>query len=192
MLAAGLLIVALTAALITFLIDSGDAAEKGASPAATSRTKESNTTTTNSPATTTTPAPTTTTTTAQQQQPPPPQTQQQTQQQGQQPGPATPDAAISSYYTLVLTDRDQAWSRLTAKFQARPAGGRSGYDRWWNTISSVTASNVTLSGTNVVEATILYNKTNGERWREQHRYTLVQQNGMWLIDTVVIESSTPL
>lgn len=189
MLAAGLVVVAVTAALVTLLLDSGNAAEKAAPPAPTSR---STTKTTDQPPTTeptkTTPATTTPTTTTAT--PPPQQQPQQQQQQPQQP--ATPDAAISAYYALMPGNLDQAWTRLTAKFQAHPAGGRSGYERWWNSVSAVACTQVTLTGSNTVEATILYTFTNGERTRELHRYTLVNQNGVWLIDAVTVVSSTPV
>jgi hypothetical protein len=190
MLATGLVVVAVTAALVTLLLDSGDAAEKAASPATTTRstTKTTDQAPTTEPTTTTptTTTPTTTTVT------PPPQQQQPQQPQQQPQQPATPDAAISAYYALMPGNLDQAWTRLTPKFQAHPAGGRSGYEEWWSTVSTVACTQVTLTGSNTVEATILYTFTSGERRRELHRYTLVNQNGVWLIDAVTVVSSTPV
>jgi hypothetical protein len=189
MLAAGLLVVAVTAALVTLLIDSGDAAEKGASPATTSR---STTRSTDQPATTdpTTTTPTTTTPTTTTAAPPP--QQQQPEQQPQQGPPATPAAAISAYYALMPGNLDQAWPLLTAKFQAYPALGRTKYATWWSKVSAVAVTDVKQTGTNTVEATILYTFTSGERRRELHRYTLVNQNGVWLIDEVTVVNSTPV
>jgi hypothetical protein len=188
MLAAGLVVVAVTAALVTLLLDSGNAAEKASPPATTSR---ATTRTTDQPATTepTTTTPTTTTPTTTTTTPPPQQQQQPPPQQGQ---PATtPDAAISAYYALMPGNLDQAWPRLSAKFQAYPALGRSKYAAWWSKVSTVAVTQVKQTGANTVEATILYTFTNGERKRELHRYTLVNQNGVWLIDAVTVVSSTP-
>jgi hypothetical protein len=181
--------VAVTAALVTLLIDSGDAAEKAAPPAPTSRStaRPADQSATTKP-TTTTPTPTTPTTTTTS---PPPQ-QEQPQQQPQQQQPATPDAAITAYYALVPANQDEAWTRLTAKFQAHPAGGRSGYATWWNKVTSVAVSDVKLTGSSTVEATILYQFTSGERRRELHHYTLVNVSGVWLIDGVTVVSSTPV
>lgn len=184
MLAAGLLVVAVTAALVTLLLDSSNAAEKAAPPATTSHStaQSPNQSATTEP-TTTTPTTTTTTTTAA----PPPQQQPQQQQQ-----PATPDAAITAYYALMPGNLDQAWPLLTAKFQAKPALGRTRYAAWWSKVSTVAATDVKQTGSNTVEATILYTFTNGERKKELHRYTLVNQNGVWLIDAVtVVNSTTP-
>jgi hypothetical protein len=88
-------------------------------------------------------------------------------------------------------NRDQAWNRLTPKFQNSPAGGESGYDSFWSKISSIAASEAAQTGENVVEVTLLYVYNNGTRIRERHRYVLVNQNGTWLIDTVRVLSTSP-
>lgn len=143
-----------------------------------------------SPSTTTTTTAVETTTEEQEQEtttpPPPPQVE------TEQPAPAaTPDAAIADYYALMPGNRDVAWTRLTAKFQAYPALGRDGYDRFWSDIRAVEASQIARTSDNVVEVTLLYTFNDGHSERERHRYTLVNQNGAWLIDEVVRLSNAP-
>jgi hypothetical protein len=188
--AAGLVAVAVVAALVTTMLTAKD------TPANPNRAGDQDATvpatadaTTDDPAPTTStstkpPTPTTTTTTEQPALPPP----------TEQPNagqPATPLAAVTDYYALMPGNRDQAWNRLTPKFQNSPAGGKSGYDSFWSKISSVTASEAAQSGENVVEVTLLYIYNNGTRIRERHRYVLVNQNGTWLIDTVRVLSTSP-
>lgn len=173
---AGLLAVAVVAALVTLLLNRQETpsnADRGNPPASSTSTTEerpSPTTTTTTQTTTTTTPPATTTAT------PPP-------QQGP-PAAATPLAAITEYYAMMPANRDEAWNRLTAKFQTSPAGGKAGYDRFWSNISSVTASDAVQVGENKVQVTLLYVENNGTRSRERHEYTLVNQNGTWLIDSV--------
>jgi eukaryotic-like serine/threonine-protein kinase len=184
----GLAAVAVVAALLTLFLTTDDTpADRAAQdhpttsgaaeapPAATSKSKATTT-----PKTT---APTTTTTENPPAQPPA--------GGGGGPGAATPAAAITDYYALMPGNRDQAWNRLTPKFQASPAGGKSGYDRFWSNIRTIEASDVAQTGANVVEVTLLYTYNDGHRIRERHSYTLVNQNGTWLIDTVDVVSSAP-
>jgi eukaryotic-like serine/threonine-protein kinase len=187
---AGLVAVAVVAALVTMLVNTDDTpsnrdragADQNTNPAAPA--VDGTTTTTKPTTTTTNPAPTTTTT-EQPAQPPP------SAQQPNPPSSATPAAAIADYYALMPGNRDQAWNRLTPKFQNSPAGGKSGYDRFWSKISSISATDIAQTGENVVEVTLLYTYNDGSRIRERHRYVLVNQNGTWLIDTVRVLSTSP-
>ena len=180
--AAVLVVVAVAAALVTTLLNREDKPDTAAPPASDTSTTSEAAPTTEPPTSedeTTTTAPTTTTTTT-----PPPTTT-------TPKPPANPGAAIASYYALMPANRDQAWSRLSTRFQGSRANGRASYDRWWGSITSVTASEISASGPSAVEATILYVFNDGTKKRERHRYTLVNQNGSWLIDTQTILSSNP-
>ncbi len=53
------------------------------------------------------------------------------------------------------------------------------------------ASEIAATGPTTVEATVLYNFADGSRSRERHRYTMVNQNGTWLIDGSTVLSSNP-
>ncbi|HEX6354118.1 serine/threonine-protein kinase [Actinophytocola sp.] len=187
-LAAGLLAVAVVAALVTMLVNTGGTPEgNAAQPTRTTATNDEPTSEPSSDAPTTSPSPPPTTTTAEPTTttapnpppaPPPPQTA------------ATPLAAINEYYALMPGNRDQAWTRLTPKFQASPAGGRSGYESYWSGVRSISATDTVQTGENTVEVTLRYEYTSGRRVTERHQYFLVNQNGTWLIDTVRVLSST--
>jgi hypothetical protein len=181
-------VVALAAALVTMLVnrkdEPADTAQGGGGSTETAQTAADDRSTSreeppsSGPTTTTTTATTTTTTTTTTvpQAPPP---------------PADPAAAVISYYALMPGNRDEAWTRLTARFQDSPAKGRASYDRFWNRVSGVTASEVAATGPASVEVTVVYNFTDGTRTQERHAYTLVNQNGAWLLDTVNVLTSRP-
>jgi hypothetical protein len=181
-LAAGLLAVAVAAALVTFLVNAGGdtpdddrAASQNETTSVAASEPANDPTTRPTTSTSTTAKPTTTpTTTTPPPQPPPP--------------PATPADAVREYYALMPGNRDQAWPRLTPKFQTSPAGGRASYDRFWGQFSSVTATDIAQTGENVVEVSLQYVRTDGGRLQERHRYTLVNENGSWLIDAVQVLS----
>src|SRR6476469_2799651 len=176
--AAGLVAVAVVAALVTMLFNrngaaSGDDRAAGGGSSSSAR-KPSSTTTSTTTGTTTTERTTTTT--------PPPAT---SGTPTGQPVAATPVAAVNEYYALVPGNRDEAWKRLSPKFQQNPGGGRQGYyERFWSNISSVTATGAVQVGTNKVQVNLVYTRKDGSQSRERHEYTLVQQNGMWLLDSV--------
>ncbi|NRN67175.1 Serine/threonine-protein kinase pksC [Kibdelosporangium sp. 4NS15] len=104
---------------------------------------------------------------------------------------ATPDV-ITAYYALMPGNLDQAWTRLTPKYQQHPAGGRSGYQRFWNRIARVQVSGVSPVAGNNFEATVEYHFKDGKVMRERHRYTVVRQNGSWKIDESAVLSSRTL
>ena len=173
--AGGLLAVAVVAALVTVLLNrQGTAADRdrdrdaaGAATSSHSTTRPTSTTPTGTTTTTTTTTPPPATTT------PPPQ---------QPPAAATPVDAIMSYYALMPGNRDAGWQRLTPRFQQGMGGGRDYYDRFWSGFSSVTASDPAQTGPTTVQVTVLYVHNNGSQERERNEYTLVNQNGTWLID----------
>jgi serine/threonine protein kinase len=189
LLGAGLLAVAVVAAVVTVLVNRQDTqnADRGSPPAGSS-SESRTTTTTTEPTTEPTTRPTTsearptTTTTTTTKPPAKPPAQQR---------PTTPQAAITSYYGLMPGNLDAAWQRLTPRYQASPAGGRGGYERFWGAISAVSVSGVAPTGTGTVEATVLYTFKDGRRTRERHRYILVNQGGTWLIDRSSVLSSGP-
>jgi eukaryotic-like serine/threonine-protein kinase len=106
---------------------------------------------------------------------------------------ATPPAAVvTDYYALMPGNLDEGWTRLTPKYQQYPAGGFSGYQSFWSRIRSVRVSDVTATGDNTVEATVEYHMEDGRVIREQHRYTLIMQDGRWKIDESAVLRSVTL
>jgi hypothetical protein len=89
---------------------------------------------------------------------------------------------LTSYYANVTKNTSLTWGELTPTMQQR-AQGRSGYDGFWKTISSVTVGTpqVNTSGTNAV-VSLRFTK-NGVTTSETHRFTLVANNGGYLIDS---------
>ena len=115
------------------------------------------------------PATTTTTTT-----PPPAQTQ--------PPQPQTAAQALVDYYNTIPENLDAGWARLTDNFKQGRGLTRDGYNSFWSNYSDVTATELAPQGDNVVAATITYTDKSGGTQVERHTFTLVQQNGQWLID----------
>jgi eukaryotic-like serine/threonine-protein kinase len=109
------------------------------------------------------------------------------------PGNAsTPQATLISYYALMPGNLQEGWTHLTPKYQASPAGGFDGYQRFWGQMSSVQISEVSPGAGGRVEATIVYDFNSGKVVRERHRYFLVSEQGRWLIDTSSVLSSVTL
>jgi eukaryotic-like serine/threonine-protein kinase len=97
--------------------------------------------------------------------------------------------AVSSYYALMPGNLDAGWARLTASYQVNTAKGRGGYSGFWNTVSRVTATNVTGSAPSTAEATITYYMKDGRVIQERTRYGLVVEGGVLKINTSTVLSS---
>lgn len=109
------------------------------------------------------------------------------------PGNAqSPQAALIDYYGLMPGNLQEGWTRLTPKYQANPAGGFDGYQRFWSQIASVQLSEVAPGDGGRVDATVVYHFRSGKVVRERHRYFLVSVQGRWLIDTSMVLSSVTL
>nr|WP_330359575.1 protein kinase [Actinosynnema sp. ALI-1.44] len=104
-------------------------------------------------------------------------------------GPAALSAVITEYYALMPGRLPEGWDRLTPRYQQNPAGGRGGYQTFWDRISGVRTTGVTPVAANAVEATVEYNFKNGKVVRERHRYILVRQGARWKIDQSTVLSS---
>ncbi|HET8641872.1 MAG TPA: serine/threonine-protein kinase [Pseudonocardiaceae bacterium] len=128
--------------------------------------------------------------------PPPPAQPSAAQPPSAPPPPAgnagSPQAALIDYYALMPGNLQEAWTRLTPKYQVSPAGGFTGYQRWWSQIRSVQISDVTPISGGTVELTIVYNFNDGRVVRERHSYNLVLDKDEWLIDTSRVLSSVTL
>jgi serine/threonine protein kinase len=99
-------------------------------------------------------------------------------------------AAISSYYTLVPRNLDQAWPLMTAEYQTQHAGGRAAYQRFWGGFSAVSATQVTGSSPSTATALITYTRLDGTVIRERTSYRLVDEGGVLKIaDSTVMSSS---
>ena len=88
---------------------------------------------------------------------------------------------LRDYFAVAPGGTDEGWEQLGPSMQAQ---GRSGYDGFWSTIESVRVSNVRpVRGTDFVDATLTYRKTDGAVTTEKHRLELIRSDdGGYLID----------
>lgn len=98
-------------------------------------------------------------------------------------------ATIVDYYKLVPNNLDRGWTWMTADYQTNHAGGRNGYQSFWSQVASVTASDVTANPPDSVTATIDYHYKNGTTVEERTEFTLVFEQGRWLIAASSVLSS---
>ncbi|RDI35207.1 protein kinase domain-containing protein [Lentzea flaviverrucosa] len=106
--------------------------------------------------------------------------------QGQTPqppaGPASAQEAITAYYAERPGNLEAGWATLTDNFKASRNQTFQTYQQFWNRFTSVRLSNVAPQGPNVVTVTLQYMQGDAIFTTETHTYTLVQQNGKWMID----------
>ena len=98
--------------------------------------------------------------------------------------------AITSYYALLPQGTDQAWRRLTPSYRRSPAGGRQGFQRFWDAIERVSVRDATGSRPDEAEATITYVFKNGRVVTERTAYGLVDDDGVLKINTSRVLSSS--
>ncbi|GAA3679648.1 hypothetical protein GCM10022267_78030 [Lentzea roselyniae] len=102
------------------------------------------------------------------------------------PAPQTAQQAIEAYYALIPNDLQTGWSLLTDSFKAsRRNLTFEGYQSFWRQYTGVQVSNPEPQGDNVVTVTVQYMQGGSVAMTERHTYTLVQQNGKWMIDRQV-------
>ncbi|SDP18815.1 Serine/threonine protein kinase [Nakamurella panacisegetis] len=106
------------------------------------------------------------------------------------PSAAQLAAAITDYYALLPNDTDQGWARLTSNFQTGTAQNRQYYQRFWDSIQRVTATDPRGTGPDTAEATITYYFKDGRTAVESTVYHLQSQGGVLKIDSSTVLSST--
>ncbi len=100
--------------------------------------------------------------------------------------------AITQYYQLVPGNLDEAYGYLTTGYQQNIARGEANYKAFWNQIQSVSLSGLTAQPPSTVLVTIEYHYKSGKTVRESTQFSLVQQNGIWMIANSSVLSSTTL
>jgi serine/threonine protein kinase len=100
-------------------------------------------------------------------------------------------AAVTGYYALMPESPDQAWPRMTARYQSGHAGGRQAYERFWADVDRVSVSGVRGTAPATAQATVTYRYRGDRVVVERTSYTLVQEDGILKIDdSTVLSSST--
>ncbi len=89
----------------------------------------------------------------------------------------TAGQALVAYYNLLPGNPAEAWKLLTEKFRASKHQTYQTYTAFWSRYSSVKATSIQESG-NRVTARITYSDGKADT----NTFTLVQVNGVWMID----------
>jgi hypothetical protein len=86
---------------------------------------------------------------------------------------------------------DDAWPRMTARYQSGHAGGRQAYERFWADVDRVSVSGVRGTAPAAAQATVTYRYRDDRVVVERTSYRLVQEDGILKIDdSTVLSSST--
>ncbi|MGW6933471.1 serine/threonine-protein kinase [Lentzea sp. NPDC054927] len=103
-----------------------------------------------------------------------------------QPPPAAPpqtaQQAIETYYAERPGNLEAGFATLTDNFKVKRNQTFQTYQTFWSQYTAVRVSNPVPQGDNVVTVTLQYMKGDSVFTTETHTYTLVQQNGKWMID----------
>ncbi|SDW57123.1 Protein kinase domain-containing protein [Amycolatopsis xylanica] len=96
------------------------------------------------------------------------------------PAEQTPAQAIEDYFKLLPGNLEAGYATLSDAFKQKHSPTFQRYADFWNRFSAVSAA-VTASGPNSASARLTYTEK-GRTFTENHTYTLIQQNGKWLIN----------
>ncbi len=99
-------------------------------------------------------------------------------------------AAVTDYYALMPGHTDQGWAHLTSNFQTGTAHDRGYYQRFWDSVERVTATDAHSAGPDTAQATITYFFKDGRVAVEPTVYSLARQGGILKIDSSTVLSST--
>lgn len=101
-------------------------------------------------------------------------------------------STISTYYTLVPGNLDQAWGYMTADYQQNHAGGFTNYSKFWQPIESVKLSDMVVKQPSTVVVTIDYHYKDGHTVQERTSLGLVKSGSAWKIASSSVLSSQTL
>ncbi|WP_037361719.1 serine/threonine-protein kinase [Amycolatopsis orientalis] len=91
-------------------------------------------------------------------------------------------AALRTYFSYLPSNLESGWAMLSEGFRSSRGQTFDRYKSWWSQFSSVTASDVQVTGANTLSAKITYHRAGGTSTTEIHRYTMSQHDGTWQID----------
>ena len=99
-------------------------------------------------------------------------------------------AFVSAYYQDLPANTDVGWQRLTGGFRSGSiVQNRDYYDRFWGSVDVVTATDITATEPDTVDATITYYFDDGRVAVERTRFRVVQEDGTLKIDDQLVLSS---
>jgi serine/threonine protein kinase len=94
----------------------------------------------------------------------------------------TAGQALSDYYSLIPGNLAESWNLLTDHFKASRNQTFQKYQGFWASYTHVTAS-VVENGPGRVTAHLVYTVKGGGTKSETNTYTMIQVNGVWMIDS---------
>ncbi|MGH3518843.1 MAG: serine/threonine-protein kinase [Haloechinothrix sp.] len=103
--------------------------------------------------------------------------------------PAMLEQAVREYYALVPEETDEAWERLGPGLQAQ---GKESYQEFWDTIEDLVVTSAPQATGDTVTVGFEYTAEDRGRLREVHRLGMVVVDGVPLIDSDQLVSSTRL
>ncbi|MFF4593394.1 serine/threonine-protein kinase [Amycolatopsis sp. NPDC001319] len=97
--------------------------------------------------------------------------------------PQDMEAALTRYFSLIPGDLQQGFGLLTDNFKASKHQTFATYQNFWDDYKSARASNVKSIGTDMLSADITYVSAGGASQTNHHTYHMVNDNGVWKIDS---------
>ncbi|MGW3959056.1 serine/threonine-protein kinase [Amycolatopsis sp. NPDC005003] len=94
----------------------------------------------------------------------------------------TAGEALTAYYSLIPGNLSQAWNLLTDGFKASKHQTMATYTSFWSDYSRVSASIVSETGGRVTARVTYVSKSGGTK-TDTNTFTLVQEGGVWKIDS---------
>jgi len=93
------------------------------------------------------------------------------------------ESFVKSYYSNVTKDTDRTWDQLSPRMQDF-AGGRDGYDAFWESIHKVKVNAVRADASATrASVDLTFTRDDGSTSTETHQFTFVTDEGDYLIDS---------
>jgi eukaryotic-like serine/threonine-protein kinase len=106
-----------------------------------------------------------------------------------EPTKAELEQAITTYYSLVPGNTDDAWPLLTKDYQRNTSGGRQAYERFWDEVDRVSVGKLKADPPDQVDATVTYRRGDAVAV-ERTSFRLVRKDGILKIDKSTVLSSS--
>jgi hypothetical protein len=91
--------------------------------------------------------------------------------------------ALENYFGLLPGNTDTGFTLLSKAFLAKRKQTLESYKSYWKLYSDVSVANVQQTGTDTLTADVTYVKPGGSSVTNHHTYRMVQEDGVWKIDT---------
>jgi hypothetical protein len=96
---------------------------------------------------------------------------------------------LTDYYALLPTDTEQAWSMLSATYQAK-VGGFASFQGFYDLICTVRVREVRLTGAGTAAAILVFTRTDGTTSVETYQFTISTRGGVPMIEDARLSKVT--